>query len=204
VSRVSPIVLTVCAVFTACAAFVAPAGASVPNVSWTVIGARCVKGVVNLDIKITDAVVGQSYAIYGTSGYRASNEQAVARTPAFTTTFTPNEAYGSNDSAHFSVTGDLEAPAIHQVSQVRTVNASCPTGPTSQARVVLPTGASATQVPSAASLAAQPRRTASHVARNVVIAAILVAVLLAVGAVFSRRRWNRRRRRAYFRGQGSA
>ena len=96
-----------------------------PALSWQLAQTRCVGGVVHVDVAITGAVVGQAYAIYGTSGLRATNEEVVARAASFTASFTPNEAYGSNDAAHFSVTGDVEAPVIGQHSQVRTISAAC-------------------------------------------------------------------------------
>ncbi|HEV7193477.1 MAG TPA: hypothetical protein VGN35_09750 [Jatrophihabitantaceae bacterium] len=184
-------VVAAIAVSAAAPAAAAPAaGAAGPpaSLSWRVAQTRCVDGAVHLDVAITGAVVGARYAIYATSGLRASNEEVVARADAFTASFTPNEAYGSNDAAHFSVTGDVEAPAIGQRSPVRTVSAACAarSGPPA----TVPTTLSTSLGFDANALNPPVRHTASRTGRTVAIVIVGLA-LIAAAALLT---WLRRRR----------
>jgi hypothetical protein len=169
----------------------APAAAAPPPLSWQVTHTRCVAGVVHLDVSITGAVVGQAYAIYGTSGLRASTEEVVASAPVFTATFTPNDAYGSNDAAHFSVTGDVEAPATGQRSQVRTISATC--SAQSRPPATVPSTLSTSLGFDINALRVPTSHHKSHTARDVTIAVVAVVVLAAAGLV-ARRRWSGQRR----------
>ena len=162
--------------------------AAAPALSWRIVQTRCVAGVVHLDVAVTGAVVGQSYAIYGTSGLLASNETVTAKAASFTATFTPNEAYGANDAGHFSVTGDLEAPSIGQRSQVRTISASC--SAVSRPPATVPTTLSTSLGFDANALAPQPRRASSHTGRDAVIAVVVAIVVLGAGWLV----WRRMRR----------
>lgn len=164
------------------------AAASATQLSWQLAKSRCVAGVVHLDVSIDGAVVGQSYAIYGTSGLRASNEEVIAKAASFTATFTPNEAYGSNDASHFSATGDVEAPAIGQRSQVRTISAACAAATRPPATV--PSTLSTSLGFDASALGPAPRHHASHTGRTISTVLVVMFVLVVV-LLLAWRRWLR-------------
>lgn len=169
----------------------AAASTTAPQLSWRVTQTQCVSGVVHLQVAITGAVVGHTYAIYGTSGLRASAEEVVAKAGAFTTSFTPSDAYGSNDAAHFSVTGDVESTAIGQRSEVRTISAVCAAKTASPAVVPSTVSTALGFDPNALPLPRQPA--ASHTARDIVIALVLAVLLVGIAVLFWRHPWRRRR-----------
>lgn len=98
---------------------VSPPHRPMPALSWTILGTSCRSGLVNVRTKVTGAVPGWTYALYGTSAYRASN-LLTAGSASFTTTFVLTSSWKSFE-------GDLEAETDSgpQMSQIRSIGPAC-------------------------------------------------------------------------------